>query len=95
METKTLKIVFVDNIVDQCTARNIWYAGYPHTEADYFWIDTTNNINWIDVGTQNDWKLIHKNEIEKYGYTLESRDFYHKSYAAPTSEQVLIWKLKG
>jgi hypothetical protein len=93
MEIRNLNITFVDGVVDKSSAVVIWDAGYPHTEADYFWLDQSNN-EWINLSRRHEWTLIKFDEIEKYGFDQLDGEFYKKSYAAPTSEQILIWKLK-
>jgi hypothetical protein len=98
MEVKRTILNFINGIADQEAAIALWSLEYPHTDADYYWLDLRGKINgWIDhnPSCRSNWILIKKEEIEKYHYLPESVEFYRMSYAAPTSEQVLFWKLKN
>jgi hypothetical protein len=68
-------------VTDLASSSLLYRDGYPHEFAEYYWL------------VSGSWKLFSKKELIESGFDPITNQ--NKCYAAPNSEEILIWKLKG
>jgi hypothetical protein len=80
---------FENSVVDIHSALILFRNGYPHEVAEYYWVMGPADDYPIKLG----WNLYSKAYLKEINFDII--DLKIRCYAAPNSEEIFLWKLKG